>query len=209
MKGSRTWRNFSTTNIQWVLAIGLTLSLAVASGTLQAQTPETAQAPNAQPVPNRRVIVPLIVGYYNGQVADYLLTETSDQTVAQELNVNYSPILANAISGGAVDDIYQVTNFNQGRVLASAPLPAGPGNTNQNYSPDWQLNLVTWNTTPRLLMSEQQILNAEQQGLLSVVKTGIVVNCPVIFTPSGGLFPGAQIIGGPPNGKVPAQNGVR
>jgi hypothetical protein len=152
------------------------------------------------------VILPLIAGYYNGQLADYILTEASDPSVAQELDVNYSPILANAIAGGAVDDIYQVTNFNQGRVLASAPVPAGPGNTNQNYSPDWQLDLVTWNTTPHLLTSEQQILNAEQQGLLSVVKSGIVVNCPVIFTPSGGLFPGALIVGGPGS---PAQSGVK
>lgn len=208
MKRSRTWRNFSTTNIHWVLAIGLVLSLAVASGALQAPTSQTTQGPNTQRVPNRRVILPLIVGYYNGQIADYILTEASDQSVAQQLDVNYAPILANAIAGGAVDDIYQVTNFNQGRVLASAPVPAGPGNQNQNYSPDWRLDLVTLNTTPYLLTSEQQILNAEQQGLLTVVRTGIVVNCPVIFTPSGGLFPGAQIIGGPPNGS-PAQNAVR
>ena len=54
----------------------------------------------------------------------------------------------------------------------------------------------------------RHIKYAKQQGLLTVVRTGIVVNCPVIFTPSGGLFHGAQIIGGPPNGS-PALNAVR
>ena len=192
MKQSSMVCSFGTTTSHWILAISLAFSLVVASTMLQAQTSAAAQDPSGK---TPRVVLPLIVGVFNGQVVDYLLTEASDQSVAQALDVNYSPILANAITGGAVDDIYQVTNFNQGRLLASAPVTAGPGNTNPSYAPDWRLNLVTWNTTPHLLTSEQQILAAEQQGLLSVVKTGIVVNCPVIFTPAGGLFPGAHIIG--------------
>jgi hypothetical protein len=55
---------------------------------------------------------------------------------------------------------------------------------------------VTWRsgTTPYKLKSEEEVLNAQSQGLVDIVKTNIVVNCPVIFTPYGGLLPTAKII---------------
>ena len=46
-----------------------------------------------------------------------------------------------------------------------------------------------------MLKSEEDVLNAKAGGLVSVVKTSIVVNCPVIYTPYGGLLPTAKIIG--------------
>jgi len=57
---------------------------------------------------------------------------------------------------------------------------------------------VTWNagTTPYVLKSEEDVLNAETQGVVTIVKTNLVVNCPVIYTPFGGLLPTAKIIGG-------------
>ncbi len=69
--------------------------------------------------------------------------------------------------------------------------------TDPNYTPLWQVSTVTWNsgTTPHTLKSEEEVLNARDQGLVTVVKTNIVVNCPVIYTPAGGLLPTAKIIG--------------
>jgi hypothetical protein len=120
-------------------------------------------------------------------------------TLSQQQDVNNVPGLANVLSAQttAVDDIYHVTNFTQGNVIPSAPNPAGPGNTDPNYTPLWQLSLVTWNPgiTPYLLKSEQDILSEKARGSLKIVKTNIVVNCPVIYTLFGGLFPTAKIIG--------------
>ena len=95
------------------------------------------------------------------------------------------------------DDIYHVTNFTQGNVIPSAPIPAGPGSKDPNYTPLWQVSLVTWNsgTTPYLLKSEEDVKNAQAEGLVTIVKTNIVVNCPVIYTPFGGLLPTAKISG--------------
>ena len=108
------------------------------------------------------------------------------------------PLLANVLtaSPAAVDDIYHVTNFTQGNVIPSAPIPAGPGNTDPNYSPLWQVSLVTWNsgTSPYVLKSEEDVKTAEANGLVTIVKTNIVVNRPVIYTPFGGLLPTAKII---------------
>ncbi len=171
------------------LALSLILSFVAVSGTLHAQTSDKVQTPS--------VILPLVQCWYKGKVAYYIQTEASDETLAQQQGVNYVPQLSNAITAGAVDDIYSVTNFKQGNVIPSAPIPAGPGNTDPSYSPIWQLSLVTWNsgTTPHLLKSEEEVLSARDQGLVTIVKTNIVINCPVIYTPFGGLLPTAKIIG--------------
>lgn len=172
------------------LAAAIVITGAGLSPSLQAQSANTVrQTPY--------VVLPLVQCWYKGKVAYYIQTEASDEGLAKQQDVNYVPQLSNAIAGGAVDDIYHVTNFTQGNVIPSAPIPAGPGNTDPNYSPLWQVSLVTWNsgTTPHVLKSEEDVLNAQSQGLVTIVKTNIVVNCPVIYTPVGGLFPTAKIIG--------------
>jgi hypothetical protein len=141
------------------------------------------------------VELPLVQCWYNGQVAYYIQTEASDQQVAQDQGVNFVPRLVDTITAGAVDDIFVVTNFTQGNVIPSAPIPAGPDNMDPEYTPLWQVSTVTWNqgTTPHLLRSEQEVLDAEEAGDVTIVQTNIVVNCPVIFTPEGGLLPTAKI----------------
>lgn len=188
MKVSSMFRSSATKTIGSILALAMVFTMALVSGTLHAQTSDNVQNPS--------VILPLVHCWYKGKVAYYIQTEASDPTLAQQQDVNYVSLLSNAIPG-AVDDIYHVTNFTQGNVIASAPIPAGPDNTDPNYSPLWQVSTVTWNsgTTPHVLKSEEEVLSARDQGLVTVVKTNIVVNCPVIYTPYGGLFPNAKIIG--------------
>jgi len=141
------------------------------------------------------VQLPLVAAWYNGSMGYYIQVEASDQQVAEQQGVNFVPQLADAANTGAVDDIYVITNFKQANVIPSAPIPAGPGNKNPNYSPLWQVSTVTWNSgkTPHTLHSEKEVLDANAAGLVTIVKTNIVVNCPVIFTPQGGLLPTAKI----------------
>jgi hypothetical protein len=146
----------------------------------------------------RTATLPIIFCWFKGQPALYIQTDASDPTVALQQGVNNVPILANAINAnpGAVDDIYVVTNYKQGNVIPSAPIPAGPGNTNPNYSPLWQVSTVTWKagaTTPHTLKSEEEVLAAARAGFVTITKTNIVVNCPVVFTPSGGQLPTVKI----------------
>ena len=130
------------------------------------QSPTALHAQNSNSVQNPSVILPLVHCWYRGKVAYYIQTEASDLTLAEQQRVNYVPRLSNAISAGAVDDIYTVTNFTQGNVIPSAPIPAGPGNTDPNYTPLWQVSTVTWNsgTTPYTLKSEEEVLKAQDQG---------------------------------------------
>ena len=172
------------------LAALLVISLVGFAPAGQAQIANTAQ-----PLPH--VVLPLIQCWYKGKVAYYIQTDASDQTLSQQMGLNYVSRLSNTISANAVDDIYHITNFTQGNVIPSAPIPAGPGNSDPNYTPLWQLSTVTWNPgiTPHLLTSEEEVLDAQSQGLVTIVKTNIVINCPVIYTPAGGLLPTARIIG--------------
>ncbi len=140
---------------------------------------------------------PIVFCWYKGQPALYIQTDASDPTLAAQQKVNLVPQLTNAVNapGGAVDDIYHVTNYKQGNIIASAPIPTGPKNTDPNYSPLWQVTTVTWNTgaTPRVLTSEEDVLGARDNGEVTLTKTNIVVNCPVIYTPQGGKLPLVKI----------------
>jgi hypothetical protein len=185
------------TSLRWPRTLLTTAALPVALLISLVGSPTSLRAQDNNSVQNPSVILPLVHCWYKGKVAYYIQTDASDQSYASQQGVNLVPRLSNAIAGGAVDDIYKVTNFNQGNVIPSAPIPAGPGNTDPNYTPLWQVSLVTWKsgTTPYTLKSEEEVLNAQSQGLVEIVKTNIVVNCPVIFTPFGGLLPTAKIIG--------------
>lgn len=155
-----------------------------------------------------KVSLPLQTGFFNNRTALYITPEVGvtpgssftslANTVAGGFNSNFVPTAFGTLPGSAaVDDIFVFTNFAQGNVLASAPSPAGPTNTDTNYSPLWQVNLVSWNSgrRPRTLTSQADILKAASDGEVTITKTDITVECSVIFTPSGGLLPGAKIIG--------------
>ena len=89
-----------------------------------------------------------------------------------------------------------VANYKQGNVTPSAPIPAGPENTDKSYTPFWQVSTVTsktGTTTPHTLKSEEEVLAAARAGLVTITKTNIVVNCPVVFPPDGGLSPTVKI----------------
>ncbi len=164
----------------------LTILLGLASG-------------EARGASSSRVILPLVPGWYKGSQVLYIQTEASDPSVAQEQNVNFVPRLGGAAGSNTVDDIYVFNNYQQANVLPSAPNPLGPENADADYTPLWQVDLVTWNEgeTPELLTSETAINDAATNGKLTINKTGLIVNCPVVFSPQGGTLPTATIIGEP------------
>lgn len=149
------------------------------------------------------VTFPTVTGWFNGRPVRYIQTEASDAGVAAGQGVNFVPGLANLTTvtntvfpaGKAVDDIYVFTNGvaagKQANVIPSAPIPAGASNTSPDYTPIWRVSTVTW-TVPanaRTLTSEAAIFAAQAAGQVTITQTGIIVNCPVIFSPQGGLLP--------------------
>lgn len=164
------------------------------AGLLMAAATTTARADDS--IRQAAATLPVTVGWYNGEPSFYLSTDASDKNVAAAIQANFSPALGNAANTSAVDDIYAVTNFAQGNIIPSAPVPAGPGNSNGAYSPLWQLSMVTWlpGATPQLLRSEAEVLAMKAAGKVSVTKTNIVINCPVLYTPQGDLLAGSEVM---------------
>jgi hypothetical protein len=202
-----------------VLTLAAAASIGIAQGALQAQ--ETggqdqglqsildaiAAGRNVSP----RVSLPLQAGFFDSQPALYITPEvgvdpnapTAVITAAKQLAVtfkaNFIPQNFGTLPGSpAVDDIFSFTNFTQGNVIASAPHPAGPNNTDTNYSPLWQVSLVTWNPgrQGRVLTTQTAIEDAAAAGEVTIAKTPIIVECSVVFTTGGGLLPGARITRG-------------
>ena len=139
------------------------------------------------PAETKIILAPDTSGYFDGQRSEYLSTDTSDKATAELNHLNYVPRLTSAANTNAVDDIY-ITNAKQPNVLPSSPRPAGSGNTDPSYTPLWQVSQVTWvqGAQAETLTSEKAILAAQASGLVTIAKTNVVINCPVVYTPSGG-----------------------
>jgi hypothetical protein len=162
-----------------------------------------ASAPAAPHAKQVTAEFPVVSGWYEGRVVQYITTDVSDIGIAKKMGVNYVPRLADAIPAlphtpgqrSAIERIYSFTNFKQGGVLPSIPNPTGAGSTNKNYSPLWHLHKVTWlpGHEPRVLRSEEEVLAAAEKGEVSIEQTNVVVNCPVIFSEQGGALPHVKI----------------
>lgn len=200
--------NISTNLIVPGRIVGLSMAAVALFGFGQVTaSAQEGRTPDSKP-PAIRVSLRVQSGFFNGQSAFYITPEVgvdpsapasviaAAKQLAVNFNANYIPQnFATLPNSPAVDDIFSFTNFTQGNVLASAPHPAGPNNTDTNYSPLWQVSLVTWNSgnQPRELTSQQQILDAQSDGQVTVEKTPIIVECSVIFTPSGGQLPNSRL----------------
>ena len=193
------------------LAFAVVVSIGIACGVLKAQSAGGLDSILDEIASGRKVSVsaslPLQVGFFDGATALYITPEVgvdpnqaafipAAHQVANGFNANFiATNFATLPNSPVVDDIFVFTNFAQGNVLASAPHPAGPTNTDTNYSPLWQVSLVAWNSgrQGRVLTSQTDIQNAASAGDVTITKTPIIVECSVVFTPGGGLLPGARI----------------
>jgi len=169
----------------------------------------TAPVPKTAP---EKAHLPLLRGWFEGQEVLYVTTDVSDADVARAKHANYAPLLANALpdsqvstpSGtrhlGATDRVYGTTNFDQASVFASAPRPVGPANTYTAYSPLWQLVQVTWvdTTQARTLRSEEEVLDAQDKGQVTLQVTRVVLNCPIIHRGRQDALQGVSVDGRTP-----------
>ena len=103
---------------------------------------------------------PATAGFYRGQSIEYL---------------DFGAI--KLASGNRLAPIWAVTNgvTGQHNIIDTVPGQA-------DYSPLWQVNMVTFKTsvTPRLLKSKADVDGALKAGDVTVTKTNMVVNCPVL-----------------------------
>lgn len=181
---------------------------AVVGAILFASACTVGQAPNPSGVKldgnaAATVALPLLSGWYDGNVVFYITTDVSQKEMAGAAGANYVPRLRHALrapepgQASAVDRVYKVLNFDQGSVFPSAPRRKGgaDGDTDTEYTPFWVVYQVSWlaGSTPHLLRSEQEISDAEEKKLVRIEATDIVVNCPILFFAKDGPPDGMAI----------------
>jgi hypothetical protein len=139
------------------------------------------------------VIMPMIDGYYNGNKVYFLHTEVSDSAMADMMSemINFPTLHVPELKNIPEDQMARVYVFTNG-VPGSEPYGGGPfmfqidvfdsipGQA--EYSQFRIPYLVTWNddTSPRILTSESEILKAESDGKVTIEKSTLVVNAPMI-----------------------------
>lgn len=137
--------------------------------------------------------IPLAKGYENGNEIFFIATDASDEKIATQatkllgFKVNYAPLLSQTPES-ARGQAYAFTNGVPGKGPFGFQIPvlsAKPGDA--GYSPLLQINTVTWKQGASAieLKSVQEIMAAQQNGSLTINKTGIVVNHPAIKWNSG------------------------
>lgn len=148
--------------------------------------------------------LPLQQAWFEEQAVLYVTTDVSDRQVARAKGANFAPLLIHALQDGAgraagrfgaTARVYGFVNAHQPSVFASAPEPVGADNGSRAYSPLWQLAEVRWlrPDQARELRSEEAVLAAVEQGLLTVTLTQVVLNCPILWRPGQGGLPGVTL----------------
>lgn len=194
-----TIKNKTNQKVVWILTLGLTtliLSISMLSTSSQAVN-SYAQNEKTQNLTETNIpkILPLIRGFADGNEVFYITTEASDKNIASYLSnltnsrVVYTPALKYT-PAQSLANIYEFTNGIDGSGPEGfQPNVADSQPGDNNYSPLWKVNLVTWtdNTTPRELTSEGDILDALKNKELTIKPTEIIVNCPFVKWKDGSL----------------------
>jgi hypothetical protein len=151
------------------------------------------------------ISLPLSRGYVNGKLAYFVATDASDNSTALEISrnlkfkVNFSPSLA-LIPESSRQQGYEFLNGVSGPGAFGFQLPVAsklPGD--KDYSPIVQLNFVKWKyndknnnpssndttknaitNTVRELKSVSEIVAAQRNNELSIIRTNILINSPAV-----------------------------
>jgi hypothetical protein len=139
------------------------------------------------------VIMPMIDGYYKGNKVYFVHTEVSDSAMADMMSkmINFPTLYVPELKNIPEDQMGRVYVFTNG-VPGSEPYGGGPFMFQidvfdsipgqKKYSQFRIPYLVTWNndTKPSILNSESVILKAESDGKVTIEKSNLVVNVPMI-----------------------------
>lgn len=140
------------------------------------------------------VKIPMRVGLFAKEPVYYIVTDSSNQTVAEKLSkdwkVKFAPKLRWA-PDSSQDLIYVFTNGNKGdgihgfqpEVFSSTP------SQKDSYAPLRKIVFVSWKEgqKPQLLDSVDAIIKAQKESRIKLTYTNITINAPQIVWPGGQL----------------------
>ena len=155
----------------------------------------TVAPPNAAQLPLQRA-------WFEGRAVLYVTTDASDAEVAAAKGANFVPRLKNLLPKAGVpgashlERVYTFVNAKQPTVFPSVPHASGAARTDAAYTPLWRMVHVAWlpGRSARELKSEEQILQAQEQGDLALTVTDVVLNCPVLAVGDGPALRGTRFV---------------
>ncbi|MEX2556514.1 MAG: hypothetical protein WEB06_12920 [Actinomycetota bacterium] len=121
-------------------------------------------------------------GVVEGKDVFFIRTDASDEAYAKAEKLVWVPKLSGLASRGPAGDAYLVTG---GTADQAVVLSSEPGRT--DFTPAWRINRVSWQAEPRPLRSVAEVKAAETKGDVSVERTSIVMNGPVVKWSTGEL----------------------
>jgi len=156
---------------------------------------------------NAPITMPMIDGYYNGEKVFFVHTEVSDKNMADMMSmmINFPTLHVSDLANMPQSEMSKVYVFTNG-IAGSGPYGGGPFMFQidvfdsipgqMGYSQFRVPHLVTWNdnSTPTIMISVDEIFEAESNGDLTIQKTDNVVNAPMIVWKSGGMEQRASTI---------------
>ena len=142
------------------------------------------------------VSIPMHSGLFAGGPVSYIITDSSNKTFGDKISgkqdwpVEFSPRLGK-VPPSAQDTIYSFTNGIKGDGMYGYQSEIFSNSPAQSdlYSPLHSLITVSWKTGQKaqILYSVEQVLKAEKESRIKLVKTNIVINAPHILWPGGQL----------------------
>jgi len=156
---------------------------------------------------NAPITMPLIDGYYNREKVFFVHTEVSDKAMAEMMTmmINFPTLHVPDLKNMPPDEMSKVYVFTNG-ISGSGPYGGGPFMyqidvfdsipDQMGYSQFRVPHLVTWNenSTPRILISVDEIMEAESNAELTIQKTDNVVNVPMIVWKSDDMEQRASMV---------------
>ncbi len=143
----------------------------------------------------KTVTLPIFPGWYEDKLVYYITTDASELAAAEKMQANYAPRLRDALPPrprppglkSALERIYVFTNSEQASVLPSSAFPLGPTSKNTQYSPLWLIYDVTWKAGVEKseIRSEEALFQAQDAGRLTIQRTDLIVNCPIVKLGNG------------------------
>jgi hypothetical protein len=136
----------------------------------------------------KSISVPVSKGYVNGNISFFIATDASVKEIVSSVtnttnfDINYAPSLSNT-SDSSRQQGYVFTNGIKGEGQAGFQLPVASSTPDdEKYSPLFAINYVEWNdgSNARVLKSVNEVLEAQNNGEISVTKTNIVINSPSV-----------------------------
>ncbi len=124
--------------------------------------------------------LPAFPAFYDAHKDVVVVSDAFPRPASAAFHANYAPSLA-AVKPASQPAWYLVRGLAApGQIVV---LGSEPGES--DYSPLWQTVIVRWRpgVTPKVLTSDNMILALAKKGQLTITKTAMVINAPVITKP--------------------------